>query len=339
MKINRSIFVIITLSLLVSACSGIAAGAVATPSPIPTVIADTAIVSDGRLEPVRYAEIALNAGGLVSEVLVKEGDQVKAGQVIAIIEGANAQTLEDAKVEAMKELNAAYDNLRQSQIAMDDFDVPSDFAGMTPTQAVQKMLGAVNKARDEFEPYKSVSLSNQSARDYRRRLDDAWSKYRKAVQWMQLTTNLEAAQAGLNEAQADYDSLSDANFAEATAGRRAALANAELRVPFSGTVMSMKLKAGESATAGQAAVTIADTSNWVVKTTDLTEIDVVKLSEGQPVTITLDALPEKALKGNVLLIGQSYSENQGDIVYEVTILLTETDPAMRWGMTAAAKFE
>jgi hypothetical protein len=45
------------------------------------------------------------------------------------------------------------------------------------------------------------------------------------------------------------------------------------------------------------------------------------------------------LTGSVLSIGQSYSENQGDIVYEVTVLLTDTHPAMRWGMTAAVVFE
>jgi HlyD family secretion protein len=80
-------------------------------------------------------------------------------------------------------------------------------------------------------------------------------------------------------------------------------------------------------------------SGWVVKTTDLTEIDVVELAEGDPATVTLDAIPDMELKGNILSIGQSYSENQGDVVYEVTVLLTDNNPAMRWGMTAAVKFE
>ena len=77
----------------------------------------------------------------------------------------------------------------------------------------------------------------------------------------------------------------------------------------------------------------------MVKTTDLTEIDVVKLKEGQPVTVTLDAIPDVELKGNVLSISQTFSENQGDVVYEVTVLLTDQNPAMRWGMTSAVKFE
>jgi hypothetical protein len=38
------------------------------------------------------------------------------------------------------------------------------------------------------------------------------------------------------------------------------------------------------------------------------------------------------------LIGQNYSEKQGDVVYEVTVELTESLPTMRWGMTAEVKF-
>ena len=142
----------------------------------------------------------------------------------------------------------------------------------------------------------------------------------------------------MDQAQRDYNSLQDPSFAEDTVGARAALANAEVRAPFAGVVTDLNLKVGEFAAAGQPVVTVADTSNWVVKTTDLTEINVVSLKEGQPVTVKLDAIPGVELKGNVLSIGQSYSKNQGDIVYEVTVLLTDQNPAMRWGMTAAVTF-
>jgi HlyD family secretion protein len=87
------------------------------------------------------------------------------------------------------------------------------------------------------------------------------------------------------------------------------------------------------------AATLADFADWVVKTTDVTEIDVVNLSEGQPVTVTFDAFPESQLTGNVASIARLYTENQGDVVYEVTVVLTETNPEMRWGMTADVAFE
>jgi multidrug resistance efflux pump len=109
--------------------------------------------------------------------------------------------------------------------------------------------------------------------------------------------------------------------------------------PFDGVVAELNAKLGNSINAGEPAVTIADFSHWVVNTTDLTEIDVVSLKEEQPVTITLDALPDVKLKGTISSIGQTFSENQGDVVYEVTVMLSDPDPAMRWGMTAEVKFE
>jgi len=85
-------------------------------------------------------------------------------------------------------------------------------------------------------------------------------------------------------------------------------------------------------------VTIADLSEWVVKTTDLTEIDVVNIEQGDVVSLALDAIPDVELEGHVLSVAQGFAEKQGDIVYEVTILLGESDPGMRWGMTAQVEF-
>jgi multidrug resistance efflux pump len=182
------------------------------------------------------------------------------------------------------------------------------------------------------------SVITNTAKRLKKQLDDAWGKYRKAVQWLDRESAVANAKAQLAQAQKDYDSLQDASLAEDTAGARAALANAELRAPFSGTITNLDLKVGEFAASGTPAVTIADFSSWVVKTTDLTEIDVVNIKEGQPVTLTLDALPGVTLKGYVLSIAQNYGERQGDIVYKVTVLLTDQNPAIRWGMTAQVNF-
>jgi multidrug resistance efflux pump len=349
---NIKLFAIFALALIMAACSG--APATVESTLIPTVVADTMIVSEGRLEPIHYTELALNASGLVSEVLFKEGDTVSAGDVIARLEANEAQTLESAQAKATKELTEAYQAVRDAQFKLDNFDVPSEFTGLTPSEAVEVTLEKLNKARADFEPYKNINDRNLelteaqkrgdevvtgTAKVYKKRLDDAWADYRKAIQWFELESNLETAQALLAQAQQDYDSLTDSTFSEDTAGARAALANAEVRAPFPGVITELSLKVGEFAASGQTVVTIADVSNWVVKTTDLTEIDVVNIKEGQSVIVTLDAIPDVELNGNVILIGQNFSENQGDVVYQVTVLLTDKNPAMRWGMTAEVKFE
>ncbi|MFN8413887.1 MAG: efflux RND transporter periplasmic adaptor subunit [Anaerolineales bacterium] len=343
---------LLSLAFLVVACG--TAPATASATPIPTVLADTTIISEGRVEPVHYTELALNANGLISEVLKSEGDTVAAGDVIARLESNEAQTLETAQAKAAQELTTAYQEVRDAQFKLDNFDVPVNFSGMTPSEAVSSTLEKLNKARADFEPYKNINDKNLqltdaqkkgqevvtgTARVYKKILDDAWATYRKAIQWLELESAVENANARLTLAQKDYDALQDPSFSEDTAGTRAALANAEVRAPFPGTITNLKLKVGEFEASGQPVVTIADTTNWVVKTTDLTEIDVVNIKEGQPVTVKLDALPGVELKGNVLSIGENYSENQGDVVYEVTILLTDKNPSMRWGMTAVVTFE
>ncbi len=350
-RLIPALMIIVALSLLLAACSP--AAATPTAAPMPTVKADDIVVAEGRVEPVRFTELALSANGLVSEVLVKEGDAVKPGDVIARLENSQAKTLKSAQADALQAVTAGYKAVRDAQYDLDEFDAPSDFSGMTPRQAVTSMTDKLNAARDAFEPYKWMSDSSlkltaaekannstitNTGKRLKKQLDDTWVKYRKAVLWLDLQSTLESAQAQLAQAQKDFDSLQDASLAEDTAGARAALANAELRSPFAGTITNLDLKLGEFAASGTPVVTVADFSSWVVKTTDLTEIDVVNIKEGQPVTLTLDAIPDVTLKGYVLSIGQNYSEKQGDVVYEVTVLLSDKHPAMRWGMTAEVNF-
>ena len=66
----KFLIAVVGLSLLFSACSSPAKSA-ATPTAIPTVLADNTIIAEGRLEPVRYAEIAFNASGVVSDAGVE----------------------------------------------------------------------------------------------------------------------------------------------------------------------------------------------------------------------------------------------------------------------------
>ncbi len=341
-------FVIVSLS----ACSNSLQAAQQPSDDLTAVVNSAEVIAEGRVEPIRFTDLALNTSGLVSEVLNTEGDQVVEGQVVARLENPQSKTLKSAQSDALQELTFAYTAVRDTQYQLDNFDVPSEFSAMIPTQAVEATLAKLNAARDNFEPYENLSdkrlaydnkvidtgIYRDVAKRYKRELDDAWADYRKAIQWLALESNLEMAHARLDRAQQDYENLQDSAFSETTAATRSTLANAELRALIAGTITRLDLKIGEFASAGQPVVAIADLSNWVVKTTDLTEIDIVNVSEGQSVEVKLDAIPEVILKGKVLSIGQSYSEKQGDIVYEVTILLTDKNPAMRWGMTTEVKF-
>jgi len=187
----------------------------------------------------------------------------------------------------------------------------------------------------------------QTWKGYEYRYKTRYFKGPAPQDWITEAENdLALKKADLEKFQRAYDRLKDGPDADQLPlleaqlnAAKARIAAFEVTAPFDGVVAQLNAKLGSSINPGQIAVTIADMSSWTVVTTDVTEIDVVKLKEGQPVTVTLDAIPDVEMKGKVLSIGQNYGQNQGDIVYEVTVVLTNVDPAMRWGMTAAVKFE
>lgn len=366
MKKTILICVFLVVTILLAACGSAKQDPTATPEA--PVVAEKVIVSEGRLEPVQFADMSFNAGGVVEEVLVKEGDQVDAGQVLARLSNMETlkadearaqeaylqaqQTLNLSEPEALKDLAKAYETLRSAQQKLDAFDIPSDFNGMTPAEAVTSTGKRVEKARAAYDPYRNYKQNTRFVRDLRNDLDDAWADYNKAVQWMNLEADLDNASINLEQIQKEYGSLDNTSAVEPSIARakyetaqanlsaaKAALQNAELRAPFAGTVAGVEIKAGESVSPNKTVFTIADLSKWIVKTTDLTEIDVVDIEQGQDATVTLDAMPSSPMTGVVESIGQTFAEVQGDVVYDVTVSLSEALPQMRWGMTAEVKLK
>ena len=84
---------------------------------------------------------------------------------------------------------------------------------------------------------------------------------------------------------------------------------------------------------------LADFSQWIVETDDLTEIEVPEISIGQSVTIVPDALPDLELTGMVERISDVFEEKRGDITYTARIKLNEENELLRWGMTVVVTFE
>lgn len=342
---NKILILILILSLLVTACASAGQAATATQEAIPTVIADDTIIAEGRVEPLQYAEIAFSTSGVVSEVLVKTGEQVKKGQPLIRLGDESEPNYAAAQLELVRAQQALNELLNSSS---------SDLA-----QVVIDLKDA-QEAYDKADDYlhylqDSKKVPQTETRTY---LIQTWKGYEYRYKtksfkgpapqdWIiEAENDLALKKARLVEVQRAYDRTKDGADADQLALLEAELnaANAQVAAfsvmaPFDGVVADLNAKVGGSINAGEIAVTVADFSNWLVKTTDLTEIDVVELTEAQLVVVTLDAIPDVRLNGTVLSIGQRYTENQGDVVYEVTVLLTDTNPAMRWGMTSEVKFE
>ena len=340
---QRCLAIMIGAGLLLAGCSGGNAPA-ATPESVPTVIADSTIIAEGRLEPVRSAEIAFTASGVVGDVLVQEGQAVTKGETLIRLGDEADTNYAAAQLELVTAEQAINDlaNSSGADLAQTVIDLKEAQELYTKAENYLKYLENAQKVPQT----ETRSYLVQTWKGYEYRYKTKSFKGPAPQDWIiEAQNDLSLKKARLDDVQRRYDRLKDGADSEQLAILEARLNAAEARLasfsvlaPFDGVVADLNAKAGSSINAGQPAVTVADFSEWLVKTTDLTEIDVVELSEGQPVTVSLDALPGEELSGTILSIGQTYAENQGDIVYEVTILLNDTHPAMRWGMTAAVAF-
>lgn len=335
---------LIGLTLLFTACSP---AATATPQIIPTVIADNTIIAEGRVEPGRYGEISFNASGVVSEVLVEEGQSVKKGELLIRLGGESDTQYANAQLELANAQKSLNDLLNDSELDFAQTVIDLKEAREDHKEAEQYLNYLKNSPKVPISESFLYYIDNHKG-GYDYRIRTKFSKGPAPEVWIiEAENNVALTKANMEELQLKYDRMKDEGVdrdqltvleAQLNAAK-AKLAALEVVAPFDGVVTNLNAKAGSSISAGTIAVTIADFSQWLVTTTDLTEIDVVELTENEPVVVTLDALPGVELQGTILSIGQTYEENQGDVVYEVTILLNEVHPAMRWGMTASVTFQ
>ena len=106
---RKCISALISLSLLLTACSSAGSAATPTAEAAPTVVGDSTIIAEGRLEPIHYAEIAFTASGRISEVLVQEGQTVRKGDELIRLGDASDTQYAAAQLELVSAQKALTD--------------------------------------------------------------------------------------------------------------------------------------------------------------------------------------------------------------------------------------
>ena len=369
----------LTVALLLSACGGSAGSATPTP-----VALTNPVTAEAHLVPVQGQHLSFLASGQVSEVLVKRGDVVTSGQVLARLSGSqpaqaalaaallgqtNAQqafdaltrTADLAHAQAWQSWLTAQKNTAAAQLAWDRLDQTALQKDIDDAQGtVTDRQTDLANAQKDFDKYSSLPTDNPSRQTSADALRTAQVDYDLAVQKLIDATNrrdlvsaaLKTALAAEAEAKHAYDltasgadldklALAQANLDSAKAQAAAAqyaLDNYELKAPFAGTVEDLTISAGSLVSPSSWAVALADTSLWYADTSDLGELDAVKVSLGQAVSLTVDALPGVTMDGAVQEISGSPTLSGGDILYTVRVVVKNPDPRLRWGMTIEVTF-
>lgn len=357
----------VILAILVTACGGQSAEETES---APEVVTSNNVIAEGRLEPVQGTNLTFQARGVVEEVLVKAGDTVSEGDVLVRL--ANAGAAEAQLVIAQNAYdvllrNESGDRAKLWQDYMDkqiaraeaeedweDLNVDSIEDRIEDLEAdIEDLKEELQDAQDEFDKYSNLDEDNSKRKTAEDDLETAQENLNgkirelesevrerdeiKAVYDSALATEAEAKhqyEISLDGPNADQLSIAKANVDAA----QDTLSNYVLVAPFDGVIADVNVKVGEQVGTETRVVSIANFNSWIVETTDVTELEVVKLSVGQQVTLVPDSLPDLQLTGEVVEISNAFTQQGGDILYTVRIKVNESDERLKWGMTLEVIF-
>lgn len=297
---------------------------------------------------IAAAEAQLTAAQQALDKLIENAALEKASKELALAEAQKA--LEDANKERERR-----DYIRVNQNTLDGIKAQFILAQDAVDKAEKDF--SYFEDREEDDPQRAyfltILVNARKARDIAKYNLEYASNYYDPEEIAEANAKVSVAQANLAKTQKDYDAVKngpdpdDLELAEAAVqNARAQLTaahsahdNLALKAPFDGKVVSNDLEVGEYVTPGSQLVAFGDLSGWQIETTDLTELNVIDIQVGDPVSITVDAVPGLSMEGEVTGI-KSYGENrQGDITYTVYVKLLAPDDRLKWNMTAFVVFE
>ena len=268
------------------------------------------ISTNGKIEPVNNFEAHAPLSTSVQRVLVKEGGSVKQGQLLVVLDDADART---QAARAQTQLKAAQSDLAAierggSQEEVLNLDVQLVKA-RTERDSAQRNLEALKKLEQQG------AASAGEVRDAENNLAraDAQFDFLKQKQTKRYS-NAEVArvQAQRNEAQAAYDAAQDT------------LAKSNVRAPFDGIVYSLPVKPGGFVANGDLLLQIADLRKVLVRAF-VDEPDVARLAPGDPIEITWDAAPGRVWQSTITAVPSTVKLRGARNVGETTSIVDNKD--------------
>ncbi len=161
------------------------------------------------------------------------------------------------------------------------------------------------------------------------------------IEQAQLDSAVAVAQAKVDQAQKQADILANGPDPDQVRAAQAQVEAAQARVnqgkliaPFGGRVTAIYYQVGDKVIPGTSGIALADYSSFHIQTT-VDELDIASVQLGQPVSVTLDALPGIELEGSVAEIDLAPDPGANTTEYPVVVDLKDPGDQARIGMTAA----
>jgi HlyD family secretion protein len=335
------------------------------------------VSAPGVVQAAGQADLQAPAAARVERLVVKDGQRVRRGQLVAQLASDQVD-----------------DQVRQAQAAA---DAAASLGGVAPTLPTGPALSAFQQVQSQVATASAAVIAAlRSAlpllpQPQRRRLQARIDRAQVRVAELQRQADLAAREAAA-AADAQADALRRSIEAATAAQRGQAQLALELardqqrrltlRAPLAGTVQLGRtatgggvtvpslpglpegaeqalqgldggaqgqagppLRVGSEVDAGQTVATVFDTSDLLVAA-EVDETDIALVRPGQPTQVELDAFPAATFPARVRRVAVAPTAAQsaaGGVTYQVDLVLGEADgpgrPVPRVGMTATAAIQ
>src|SRR5919108_537510 len=268
------------------------------------------VSTNGKVEPLQSFEAHAPIGTTVKKLLVKEGDQIKQGQLMVELDDAGARS-EAAK--ALAQIRSSEADVSAVQSGGNREEVLTLEAQLAKAQAqrdsAQRNVEALRRLQQQgaASPGEVKSAENQLAaaeadlKFLQQKQKDRYSKPEVA-----------RVQAQENEAHSAYQAAEDI------------LSKLNVRAPFDGIVYSLPARQGAYVNPGDLILQEADLSKVLVRAF-VDEPDVGRLAPGQKIEIIWDAVPGRIWNGALSTVPASVKLRGTRNVGETTCVVDNND--------------
>ena len=302
-----------------------------TPTASPTALTARTVTALGRLEPKEEAVHPATSGSLegtrILQILVKEGDKVRTGQVLAILDTRDRRLT--ALKEATEQVKVAQARLAQVKAGAKAGEINAQEATIVRMEAelqgnvnaqvatVKRLEAELRNAETEYKRYQQLYQNgavSASALDSKRlTVETAQAKLEESR--ATLNRIRKSVQAQLNEAKANLNRITEVRPTDVQAAQaevdkalasvekaKADLEIAYVRSPKDGRVLKIHARPGEVVSDQKEGILKLGQTDQMYAVAEVYETDVSKVRLGQRATVTSDALTGK-LQGTVDQIG------------------------------------
>ncbi|HKN62338.1 MAG TPA: efflux RND transporter periplasmic adaptor subunit [Candidatus Acidoferrales bacterium] len=295
------------------------------------------VTASGEIRPKNYTNVLGEGIGKITDIVVKEGDHVKKGDVLLRLES----------IQPGADVEAQSDNVQGTEAGMKAASANYDAAVATLSQRQSDL----EKAKLDWARSQSLYKEELIAKsDY----DAAHASYESAV----AALGAASAQVEQTRAAREQARLGSEQARAVLTHQQDVLRKTTYRAPIDGIVSYIAVRVGENVVPGiqnaegSFLMTISDMS-VVTAEVKVDETDITNVRPGDPADVTIDAVPGKTFKGHVSQVGelailrssgqaattQTTANTQEARDFKVVVTLDTPLELLRPGLSSTAKIQ